>query len=164
MPEENPCRAIFANGVPYSYRIFSYNPSDITFPNTSSLSEKKNEKDELLDLKGRRVRVYFNLHKGQYSVQDYKTKKVIAYLNEFSIKNAEFKVSKKGRARVIQRKQKNVHAFIVGELGDPINIPGKTITYNPYVNDTFTKDNEPIFKSDFVSCEIVNNKPKVVSR
>jgi hypothetical protein len=118
----------------------------------------------LLDLKGRIVRVYFNLHKGQYSVQDYKTKKVIAYLNEFSIKNAEFKVSKKGRARVIQRKQKNVHAFIVGELGDPINIPGKTITYNPYVNDTFTKDNEPIFKSDFVSCEIVNNKPKVVSR
>ncbi len=61
------------------------------------------------------VSVYRNLIKGCWSVRD-KSRKVIGHLDVVHIKNATFSVSEKGRQRVLRVRQKNVHAFVKGEL------------------------------------------------
>jgi hypothetical protein len=60
--------------------------------------------------------------------------------------DCEFKVSEKGRQRVIQEQRKNVHAGVVGtvlavnlsldDLDDQLNELTE-LTYNPYLYDSF---------------------------
>tara|TARA_A100001515_G_C4400535_1_gene153609 strand:+ start:42 stop:437 length:396 start_codon:yes stop_codon:yes gene_type:complete len=103
------------------------------------------------------VRAYWNIHKGLYSVQDYKTRRVIDRSNDVFLINPNFVVRQGGRERVIREGKKNVHAFAVGyrpskftaEEWDVYYTSGKTwkdVTYNPYKNDTFVwKDTgEPV--------------------
>ena len=103
------------------------------------------------------VRAYWNIHKGMYSVQDYKTGRVIDRANDVFLINPNFIVRQGGRKRVIEEGKKNVHAFAVGyrpskftaEEWDVYYISGKTwrdVTYNPYKNTTFVyKDTgEPV--------------------
>lgn len=59
---------------------------------------------------------YRNLHNGLISLKDPKQGVVVAHTEVAVFKNAEFRVGEKGRQRVIQTKQKNVHAFVSGEL------------------------------------------------
>ena len=109
---------------------------------------------------GLKVFVYFNLRKKCWSVR-YKGK-VIAHASSVAIDNAEFKVSEKGRQRVLKSGVKNVHAGVAGFLRAvdfpvpgpfPKATPGPTIklteiSYNPwkskYFFDVFTK--KPIKK------------------
>ena len=49
----------------------------------------------------KKVFVYRNLHKKCYSVKDWKTKKVIAHVDNIFLKDAVFKVSEAGRQRVL---------------------------------------------------------------
>lgn len=65
-----------------------------------------------------KVRVYRNLHKQCYSLQDPKTRLVIGYQTDLFLKNCTFKVSLTGNAKVRSTKQKNVHAFICGDLAN----------------------------------------------
>ena len=66
-----------------------------------------------------RVKVYRNLRNGKWSVLDSKGK-LLFYVESIKIKNAKFIVQKAGNKRVKVEKQKNVHAFVVGEI-DSIN-------------------------------------------
>lgn len=90
-----------------------------------------------------KVRVYRNLHKRCFSVQDYKTKRVIDRIGSGLILNPIFKVSQAGRDRVVREKRKNVHAFIVGcyeKCNGIIDIASNNlirITYDPYIHDGF---------------------------
>ena len=63
-----------------------------------------------------KVRVYKNLHKDCYSIQDAKTRKVIGYAAKFLLEGVEFKVSEAMRQKVIETGQKNVHAMMEGTL------------------------------------------------
>jgi hypothetical protein len=88
-----------------------------------------------------KVRVYFNLHKKLLSIQ---TKvngvwKVISHRQSVSLSDATFKVSERGRQRVIKNKRKNVHAYICGTLSDElVNESGMDlIIYNPYKFERF---------------------------
>ena len=94
------------------------------------------------------VRAYWNIHKGMYSVQDYKTGRVIDRANDVFLINPNFIVRQGGRKRVIEEGKKNVHAFAVGyspykftaEEWDDYYYSDKTwrdVTYNPYKNTTF---------------------------
>jgi hypothetical protein len=99
------------------------------------------------------VQVYFNLHKKVWSIRDKKTRRVIGWLPSLILKDAVFKVSKKGRERVLKEQRKNVHAFIEGERVH--NLPyvcDKFVTYNPYKYETFveTLTETPIFNADYV--------------
>ena len=67
-----------------------------------------------------KVKVYKNLTKDTWSIQDYKTRKVIGYSDNIRLENAKFVVSKSGRQRVLREGKKYVHAFVVGELLFPI--------------------------------------------
>lgn len=97
-----------------------------------------------------RVRVYRNLRRGDYSVQDAATRRVIDHRTELSLTDARFVVSEAGRQRVLATRRKNVHAFIVGELDERTNsapsylygdkLPGRRVRYNPTRDLTFVED------------------------
>lgn len=105
--------------------------------------------------------VYRNLRTKNFSVR-YKGK-VIKRLNEFEMFDVEFTVNVIGRAKVLETKQKNVHAF-VSSLKEPFEkhlkldineIVNNKITYNPYKTDKFMYKNEKIVKAKHVV--FVNN-------
>jgi hypothetical protein len=103
-----------------------------------------------------KVFVYRNLHKGCYSVKDWKTKRVIAHVQSIVVENAQFKVSQAGRSRVLKEKRKNVHAGILGDWNPKkrhnISKMKTGVYYNPYLCSTFIikSTEKPIFNADRV--------------
>lgn len=95
-----------------------------------------------------KVFVYWNLHKGLWSVKALEGPhkgRVVARVPFVVLTQAEGKVSQAGRERVLSEKRKNVHAGIVGEwrsanvhyanaapLMKEVRSIGDQITYNPY--------------------------------
>ena len=82
--------------------------------------------------------VYFNLHMGGYSLRSEETRLVVnkgVLTKKVCLKNVKFKISQKGRSRVLREKSKNVHAGAVGELQKEETIEGLIpIGYDPYRN------------------------------
>lgn len=103
---------------------------------------------------GDKVRVYRNLNVGCWSVLamsgQYKGK-VVAHLDSVSIREVEFIVSTAGRARVLERKVKSVHAYAQGIYvsTDVTPMPSSclVVTYDPYKYGYF-------YKVDNESCEL----------
>ena len=114
-----------------------------------------------------KVRVYWNLHKKVWSVQDVKSGRVCDHLRNISLTDAKFVVRKGGQKRVREEGKKNVHAFAVGTGGFRDGIAmrghGRPVTYNPYVNDTFVfaDTGEPVTEVQAISVYTDNGKPKV---
>ena len=100
-----------------------------------------------------KVRVYWNLHKKIWSVQDCKSGLVSDHLEHISLTNAKFVVRKAGQKRVREEGKKNVHAFAVGwvskEQDEDSSPYWHRITYNPYKNDYFMLGEEELSK-DFM--------------
>ena len=107
-----------------------------------------------------KVRVYWNLHKKMWSVQDTKTNKVIGHKQHITLWNAKFVVRKGGQKRVREQGKKNVHAFAVGRITNDIQqvydswetpytddyfmyknigniLNWNRVMYNPYTDDYF---------------------------
>jgi hypothetical protein len=112
--------------------------------------------------------VYYNLHKHTFSVK-YKSK-VILHADYVRLGDVEFRVTQGGKLQVRRENQKNVHAFVIGNLLDYYqypcdNIPSEPndniVTYNPYKYDSFVYKNteEPIYNSKEV--EMINLKNKL---
>ena len=112
---------------------------------------------------GKRVMVYYNLHKKTFSIQHKGL--VVAHANYVKLGNVEFRVRQGGLEKVRTDKQKNVHAFVIGDLLDYIEYPStdfpsasssKIITYDPYKYNSFVyKDNEePVYNASEV--EMIN--------
>jgi hypothetical protein len=103
---------------------------------------------------GQKVKVYFNLHKMVFSVQDYKTGLVIGHTPVINLKDVTFKVSEAGRQRVIREKRKNVHAFVIGYyVNDQEGTESDKATYNPYKYNSFVNDQEqPLNEAKSVTC------------
>lgn len=86
------------------------------------------------------VRVYRNLHRNCYSVQQ--DRLVIGHCSSFLLNNFSFLVNETGRRKVIREKQKNIHAYVTGYvvrnlLEGKLAVPqiltqGNVVTYNPY--------------------------------
>jgi len=93
-----------------------------------------------------KVRVYFNLHKRVWSVQDARTRRVIAHVDSLALWGVTFKVSQAGRARAVQEGRKNVHAFACGywDRKAPVEArqDGTAVTYNPFRAGTFVTADE----------------------
>ena len=116
--------------------------------------------DELI---GKKVMVYYNLHKHVFSVT-YKGL-VKSYSDYVKLKDVEFRVRQGGNEKVRSEERKNVHAFVIGTLVDYKESPSddiprpsgsKSITYNPYKYKSFVyKDTEePIYNANEV--ELIN--------
>lgn len=93
------------------------------------------------ELLGKKVFVYFNLHKHTWSVKCLETNRVIKHTDNIVLANASYKVSKAGKQRVLKEKRKNVHAGVVGYILGFYNIDDlkgfNEVTYNPYKYDSF---------------------------
>jgi hypothetical protein len=104
-----------------------------------------------------KVFVYFNLHKKLWSVKDLGTGRVSFHSQGgFYLKDATFRVSQAGRARVLREKRKNVHAGVVGDLYYPSVAEAweadRQVSYNPYRGPYFFEvvSQEAVFKSPLV--------------
>ena len=117
---------------------------------------------------GKKVMVYYNLHKHTFSVTY--DSKVIMYADYVKLDDVEFRVRKGGKERVRSEKSKNVHAFVIGRLLDYCEYPcedipspssDKVVTYNPYKHDTFVFKNteEPVYYAQEV--DMINAKDKL---
>lgn len=89
-----------------------------------------------------KVRIYWNLHKKCWSVQDRKTGRVIRHETTCVLSDGKFIVRKAGQEKVRREGKKNVHAFAVGTVSTLdsrafMQDTCRPVTYNPYVNDTF---------------------------
>ncbi len=98
--------------------------------------------------------IYWNLHKDCYSVR-YRGK-VVAHLKNLTATNVVFKVSQKGRQKVLREQKKNVHAFVVAEKIFPHATPhdlmgvgsvvAHEVKYNPYKYNSFVDIRErPVY-------------------
>ena len=95
-----------------------------------------------LDIIGKKVRVYRNLHKKCYSVQY--NRKVVSHEDNLFLIFPKFKVSQAGRDRVLREKRKNVHAFVDGTVQvwkDMTDAVDKA-AYNPYRWSSFVRVHE----------------------
>ena len=72
----------------------------------------------------RTVRVYRNLHKKCYSIQQ--DGLVKAHATELYLFDSVFQVNKKGRERVLVEKKKNVHAFVVESFVEYDNLSSQS--------------------------------------
>lgn len=117
---------------------------------------------------GKKVMVYYNLHKSTFSIQ-YKSK-VILHTDYVKLTDVEFRVRPGGNEKVGREKKKNVHAFVIGYLEDYCeypceNIPNELndniVTYDPYKYKSFVlkSTNEPIYNASKV--EMINSKNKI---
>lgn len=107
---------------------------------------------------GKRVFVYYNLHKHVWSIKDLKTNLVIGHCNKVILKDVTYKVYESGRQKVLATKQKNVHAGCVGELIDIETMDEYRrveITYNPYKYDSFVEieTKEKVYDDDLIIME-----------
>ena len=98
-----------------------------------------------------RVRVYRNLNKGGLSIQ-VKTEKgwrARDYSLFVVLKNCSFRVSESGRQKVLRERQKNVHAWVEGDLiskdeKDFLQCGFSEPWYDPYKTDHFEVDGERV--------------------
>lgn len=100
--------------------------------------------------------VYRNLHNKSWSIKDKESGLVVGHAKFVVLLNAKFIVNESGRQRVLRDKQKNVHAYIEGDImfseyksfkGRKVvetNAPGPDLqkdyfeaTYNPYRYSSF---------------------------
>lgn len=88
------------------------------------------------------IKVARNLKRRQYSLRE--GKKVVGYADTLVLTDCHFEVNQVIRNRVLRNKQKEVHAFVVGEKGEDKPLPSDAVevTYNPYWMSCFyRKDN-----------------------
>lgn len=113
---------------------------------------------------GRPVWIYRNLRPGKsmndraFSVMQ--DGLVVGHSDYIRVKDAKFVVREGGRQRVLREKRKNVHAFVVGTVIDPMTrCPGRwhPVRYNPYVVHTFVRSNPgtgaydlPVYSASYV--------------
>ncbi len=97
----------------------------------------------------KKVRVYWNLHRKCWSIQDCKSGLVIDH-KAWVVLEGNFVVRKGGQKRVRQEGKKNVHAFAVGYIQDWRTEPSRMVylddwdrvKYNPYTDDYFMHKGE----------------------
>lgn len=120
---------------------------------------------------GKRVMVYYNLHKHTFSVS-YQGK-VIMHADYVKLSDVEFRVRKGGKEKVRDEKRKNVHAFVIGNLLEYCEYPcdnmpnppsDMVVTYDPYKHDSFVlkSTDEPIYDANEVDMINLKNKLFIV--
>jgi len=109
-------------------------------------------------------RVYFNLHKRLFSVQEKVNGqwKVIGHTDDITLYNVTFKVSEAGRQRVLKEKRKNVHGYVEGYSSDYEGSLTTQIRYNPYKYDSFVDESDgKVYSSRFAKLQLINGRPQI---
>jgi hypothetical protein len=89
------------------------------------------------------VKVYYNLRKQCLSVMDKATRRVIKHVQNITLGDVKFSVSKKGVERIRRNKRKAVVAFVEGRMieCDTICVAPElgwhAVSFNPYKHNSF---------------------------
>lgn len=89
------------------------------------------------------VQVYYNLHKQCWSIRSKRTQRVIKHTDSLIMTHVKLVARPGGRERVRKTGRKNVHAFVEGEIIDPLdpkcldNFEMLRLTYDPYRHESF---------------------------
>ena len=111
-----------------------------------------------------RVKVYRNLTFDCWSICDAKDGKLYCHADSVDLRDCKFRVQPAGRAKVLEQKRKNVHAYVVGKFHDinfdkaqyfPYGYKFAQAFYNPYKVETFV---------DFHSGEALEEAARVVCK
>lgn len=97
------------------------------------------------------VHAYRNLTRGCWSVR--RDGRVVAHVPAITLRSCVMKVRAGGRLRVLREGQRNVHAWIEGEIADDVRADGMAeIGYNPFMAPTFTvrPGFDPVHEADLV--------------
>lgn len=114
-----------------------------------------------------KVFIYYNLHKKMFSVKSLKSGLVIDHTLNLTLRNATFKVSEKGRQRVLIERRKNVHAGVVGYIDSEVLVEKliglRCATYNPYRFSSFVdkETHEVLSDAKTVKLSITNHIPRM---
>ena len=87
----------------------------------------------------KRVQVYYNIRRGDYSVRQ--NGRVIDHVDSIVLRDVRFNVAPAGREKVRRTGVKNVHATVTGYVVDNPKpaIPEHFVSYNPFKYDQFVK-------------------------
>jgi hypothetical protein len=111
------------------------------------------------------VKVYWNLHRDCYSIQQ--DGLVVAHADQVELRDVDFKVSETGRQRVLKERRKNVHAFVVGFVDDALTRYWDVkIVYNPYKYNSFrlwTDDRVTVKSAEAVILRIRNGRGDILA-
>ena len=110
--------------------------------------------------------IYYNINKRIYSIR---AKSVpVSYAKTVKVERPIFVVRAGGRAAVLRDKQKNVHAFLKGEMKtldvEPNTSGLKKVKYDPYKYGYFynVDTHEPIYNAEYAILILdKNNRPHV---
>ena len=110
------------------------------------------------------VKVHRNLNNGTWSVKQ--SGRVVGHATQIALRDVTWIVQEGGRKRVVEKGQKNVHAYAKGHLmhedatGSTDTPDGYQVTYNPFVHETFVAfDGMPVHESEYATFEVgVNGK------
>jgi hypothetical protein len=97
--------------------------------------------------------IYRNLHTKTFSVK--RDNRVRFHIDSALVEGINFKVSEKGRQRVLRTRRKNVHATVACNFIyftyslDGFDILGE-VYYNPYTTSKFLYNNTEISEADWV--------------
>ncbi len=98
-----------------------------------------------------RLRVYRNLRRAVWSLQDPRTGLLVEHRVSLVLLDVVFTVSETTRQRVIRRQRRTVHAYAVGTVVDePVREGGRRLHYNPFLAGSFLVDGEPVTRADRV--------------
>lgn len=114
----------------------------------------------------KKVRVYFNLHKHLFSVQEKGENgwRVVRHTNNITLRDVRFKVSEAGRQRVLKEKRKNVHGYVEGHLCEHEGLLPTQIRYNPYKYDSFVDESDgKVYSSRFAKLQLIDGRPKILA-
>lgn len=95
-----------------------------------------------------KVEVYWNIRTQEYSVRHKGL--VVKRGHYFELKDCELVVQQAGRNRVVKTGQKNVHAFIRGELVQNTGSVDSIARYNPKRNTQWLQNTRDVYKSKSV--------------
>ena len=109
--------------------------------------------------------VYWNLHKGGYSVRE--RGRVIAHVDHVVLRDARFVMQRGGWERTVRERVKRVHAVVRGEvvMADEPSYGSVGVTYNPYRADHFQvrETRERIDAAPLVWFGVKDGKPVVLA-
>ena len=106
--------------------------------------------------------IYYNINKRVFSIRAKKCP--VSYAVAARVDLPKFVVREGGRQQVLREKQKNVHAFIKGEMVTLDRVPCldglRKVSYNPYKAGHFYDCNtdEPIYSAQYAVLLLDENK------
>jgi len=91
----------------------------------------------------RRVIAYKNLTRGTWSVAELKGErgrgKLLSHHVTLTLANCQFHVSEASRTRMLRTRQREVHAWVIGDLVETAPSAGTRVSYNPFKGPKFVR-------------------------